>query len=193
MNDKELANELIKWLPKLVAGKTLCAHGESGQQLAINIKTVEQLTIAIEARWEIRIQQTPIPNPPDGQQWQNPDNLTAEQIGIDDGWRLLLKSEVDPQGNFACCQPWIWDDHQGGGHWIELQWKACESDTTYRVKADQYPVGSLKPRSEAAATPDKRADIAMYLRSSVGLYPALADLIAGLLITGMVPHVELKK
>ncbi len=29
------------------------------------------------------------------EQWHNPRNLTAEQVGIADGWRLLLKSETD--------------------------------------------------------------------------------------------------
>jgi len=29
------------------------------------------------------------------EQWHNPSNLTAEQVGLADGWRLLLKSEVD--------------------------------------------------------------------------------------------------
>jgi hypothetical protein len=31
---------------------------------------------------------------PKGQEWHNPDNLTPEQIGAKDGWRLLLKSEI---------------------------------------------------------------------------------------------------
>lgn len=36
----------------------------------------------------------PFGDPPDGYTWHNPDNLTPEQVGTADGWRLCCKEET---------------------------------------------------------------------------------------------------
>ena len=35
------------------------------------------------------------PEPPEGQKWHNPPGLTATQVGVHEGWRLLLDCELD--------------------------------------------------------------------------------------------------
>ncbi len=38
-----------------------------------------------------RIKPDEFPQPPEGKEWHNPENLTPEQVGVSEGWRLLLK------------------------------------------------------------------------------------------------------
>ena len=40
-----------------------------------------------------KIEKLQFPKPPEGERWHNPERLTAEQVGVDKGWRLLLVSE----------------------------------------------------------------------------------------------------
>lgn len=42
-----------------------------------------------------RIEEVKMPEPPKGEEWHNPFNLTAEQFGVHLGYRPLLVSEVD--------------------------------------------------------------------------------------------------
>lgn len=184
MNTKELAEHLIKWLPELVAGKTLEKHYNIQGSPDV-IKTVTQLFEAIEGNHEIRIKQTPIPDPPDGEKWHNPNNLTAEQIGIDAGWRLLLKSEIDASRFKRVCQLWT-----AGRLWLSRVCGICET-ATYRTKADEFPVGSLKPKSETELLAEKLDDIADYLTER-GYGHITMKLVAAELGSGKVPWVELK-
>ena len=185
MNTKELAEKLIKWLPELVAGKTL-EYAPGRADSWYRIKTVFTLTEMIENRREIRIKQPPIPDPPEGEEWQNPDNLTAEQIGIDDGWRLLLKSEIDASRFTKVCQLWT-----AGRLWLSRVCGICETGT-YRTKADQYPVGSLKPPCVPDIPAQKLGDIAAYLEEHHGLSAFRSQLVANRLIFGHVPHMIAK-
>lgn len=65
---------------------------------------------------------------PKGYDWHNPDNLTPEQVGVSDGWRLLLKSEIDPNRplteEIECYRFGDWDKTWGGN----------QSELTYRTK-----------------------------------------------------------
>ena len=184
MNTKELAEQLIKWLPELAAGKTLISHDRLGTPWGI--ESIDGLIRAIKKNRGIRIKQTPIPDPPDGEEWQNPDNLTAEQIGIDDGWRLLLKSEIDINNSEWVCYSWM-----QGQWWSGRPVAAVCVMTTNRVWAKQYPVGSLKPLTEAETLKQKRDDIASYFIKH-RFHVLEAENIALHLISDRVPHAGLK-
>ena len=187
MNTKELAEQLIKWLPELAAGKTLMNCGlVKGSKICVKIIDVKMLIRYLEDGLGIEIQQTPIPDPPDGEEWQNPDSLTAEQIGIDDGWRLLLKSEIDINNSEWVCYSWM-----QGQWWSGRPVAAVCVMTTNRVRAKQYPVGSLKPLTEAEALKQKRDDIADALEGN-GLGRIWAVTAADWLVNGKVPHIVLK-
>ena len=187
MNTKELAEQLIKWLPELAAGKTLMNCGlVKGSKICVKIIDVKMLIRYLEDGLGIEIQQTPIPDPPDGEEWQNPDSLTAEQIEIDDGWRLLLKSEIDINNSEWVCYSWM-----QGQWWSGRPVAAVCVMTTNRVWAKQYPVGSLKPLTEAEALKQKRDDIASYFIKH-RFHVLEAENIALHLISDRVPHAGLK-
>lgn len=77
-----------------------------------------------------RIKQERFPEPPDGEQWHNPANLTPEQVGVKDGWRLALVSEVST--TIALCgkvEMWRFKKWDRSEHWI------CDSiGETYRTR-----------------------------------------------------------
>jgi len=141
MESKEQIDELMIWLEKLSAGKKLQSVSEGG---AIwQVYDVDDLCRYLKAGDQVQIKQIEIPAPPDGEIWHNPDELTSEQIGIEDGWRLLLVSELNSlrensllpsQIWVSTCSKWSNGDVSGGN--------LCD---TYRVKADEHPVGSLRP------------------------------------------------
>lgn len=69
-------------------------------------------------------------DPPDGQEWHNPAGLTPEQVGVQDGWRLLLKSEISWDGKdylIDACDRWATGDWSGRNHGARL-------DYTYRTR-----------------------------------------------------------
>jgi len=189
MTEKELAEQLIKWLPELAAGKTLetVYCDGSGHEIASIEDLIEEIQ---DDDATIRIKQTPIPDAPDSESWQNPDNLTAEQIGIDQGWRLLLKSEIIPRKS-ADITGWYFSMND---EWAALPTGKIYGSgraTTYRVKADEYPVGSLKPKSEAQLMDDKQTEIIEYLVEN-GMTHTRACIISTRMVSGKVPHMELK-
>lgn len=54
-----------------------------------------------------RIKPLSFPEPPEAQAWHNPDGLNAEQIGVNDGWRLLLDGEeIHPQDEYFFADEW---------------------------------------------------------------------------------------
>ena len=190
MNTKELAEQLITWLPELVAGKTL-EYAPGRADSWYRIKTVSTLTEMIEDHREIRIKQTQIPDPPDGEKWHNPDSLTAEQIGIDYGWRLLLTSEIVKSRNvISNCYEWQSEETQ----WCDEfdDYSGSFECSTYRVKVDEYPVGSLKPPCVPDIPAQKLGDIAAYLEEHHGLSAFRSQLVANRLIFGHVPHMIAK-
>jgi len=59
-----------------------------------------QVLASLEDEYAARQDKTVrFPEPPAGEQWNNPGKLSAEQVGIQDGWRLLLKSEIEAHRN----------------------------------------------------------------------------------------------
>lgn len=52
------------------------------------------------SRYTYRIKPLEFPAPPEGESWHNPDGLTAEQVEVDKGWRLLLVSEIKTEDNY---------------------------------------------------------------------------------------------
>ncbi|HEY4512391.1 MAG TPA: hypothetical protein VJH63_01870 [Candidatus Paceibacterota bacterium] len=62
----------------------------------------------------------------------NPDNMTDGQIGINTGWRLLLKSELNSLGSYCKNDATLeeWD----GSKWdLASDWQHSE-ERTYRTK-----------------------------------------------------------
>ena len=137
--EQKLADEVMIWLPKFSAGVTLEIIGHKTMSVVL---CPSDLIDAIEVGCEIRIKAIAFPDAPDGEEWQNPDNLTAEQVGIEDGFRLILESErPNLQPGFKC-EGW-------SGAWKVYRIGSCGlKSTTYRVKASEHPVGSLKPKGE---------------------------------------------
>jgi len=151
MNQKELSDELMIWLPKMSAGKTLeYAFADGG---TTKIDTIEQLIRHVSGSGEIRIKVTPFPAAPDGEEWHNPDTLSVEQVGVNEdgkfeaGFRLLLKSELDVGRTKKYCQLWIGVDEEGPCGWSFGEFPGICQEETYRVHSDEHPVGSLKPAS----------------------------------------------
>ena len=65
--------------------------------------------------------------PPEGETWSNPDNLTPDNVGVKDGWRLALRSEVKRAALDGKCECWS-DSWLAGGYIGEVL------DFTYRTK-----------------------------------------------------------
>ena len=138
---QKLADDLMIWLPKFSAGIALEIIGHKTMSVVL---CPSDLIDAIEVGCEIRIKQAAFPDAPDQEKWQNPDNLTAEQVGIEDGWRLLLVSEIYDRKCYITA--FAWGIHCG---WGSMDTWLCRSKSvTYRVKASEHPVGSLKPKGE---------------------------------------------
>jgi len=187
MQTKELAEQLSPWLPELISGKTLERNHVNDRHQWVDILDITGLAHFINMGCEIRIKQTPIPPAPDGDSWQNPDNLTAEQIGIDEGWRLLLKSELVFRDEKICCEGWRTD-----GKWSRTSpLYSNDTDMTYRVGAKKYPIGMLRDSTDERLLEQKRKDIAQYFMDMGDDEWASNDL-ARRLIKNQVPHVGLK-
>ena len=144
--EQKLAEELMIWLPKFSAGVTLQFVLSNGTTASITTLKIllDSVDATIGTGSIIRIKQAAFPNAPDQEKWQNPDNLTAEQVGIEDGWRLLLVSEIYDRKCYITA--FAWGIHCG---WGSMDTWLCRSKSvTYRVKASEHPVGSLKPKGE---------------------------------------------
>jgi len=182
METKELAEQLIPWLRELAAGKTLQYVFSDGCGYT-NIGDIDHLIHHLQGSGEIRIKQTPIPPAPDDDSWQNPDNLTAEQIGIDQGWRLLLKSEIGA-GRGRICQMWHF------GEWLHGAFGNCE-DETYRVAAQKFPLGMLRDPADERVLKQNEREIADHFIKR-RFHVREAEIIAQELMAGKVPHVGVK-
>lgn len=88
----------------------------------------------------------------------NPNNLTPEQIGTADGWRLLAKDEVfgnsiPPIHSYGCLsRKWFDDGREHGEMWGTI---------TYRTKltrAELRAARGLPPETEATARDTPRTD-----------------------------------
>jgi hypothetical protein len=101
-------------------------------------------------RQPIPVRAACIPEPPAGESWHNPDNVTAEQLGVREGWRLLLSSEVGkPEtGNplYGRCDSWGSCSHEwtSGRNW------GMGRKTTYRTRfplpgCGTVPLSELQP------------------------------------------------
>ena len=62
----------------------------------------------------------------------NPINLSNEQIGVDQGWRLLLQNELNTIEAFPKNDETI--EEWNGEAWDVMSTLAHDSDTTYRTK-----------------------------------------------------------
>jgi len=80
-------------------------------------------------------------NAQDTIEWHNPDNLTPDQVG--EGYRLLTKKEQRSIGDsLEDGFGEICDCYVGEG-WVSGYYGSIE-DSTYRVRAKKYPIGSLE-------------------------------------------------
>lgn len=66
---------------------------------------------------------------PEGYDWHNPTNLSPDCVGVNKGWRLLLKSEIISERNCTYeIQGW------SGGKWDSTSWCGADDFITYRTK-----------------------------------------------------------
>lgn len=86
-----------------------------------------------------RIKPLAFPPKPEGMEWHNPVNLTAEQVG--DGWRLLVSAEIceDPPA-YKKCDCWL-----PSNEWSNSSpYHGNSSSCTYRVPiSTPFPDGSF--------------------------------------------------
>ncbi len=80
------------------------------------------------------------PAPSESRAWGNPCNLTAEEVGLDQGWRLMMLGEVTKQE----------DEFFWGNSWIS----AREGIVIYRAQQETYRTRRPLP------TPKKRVPLA---------------------------------
>jgi len=146
METKELADELMIWLPKLSAGKTLVYGQHDKSHIFAIINSITDLTEAVNKGKYIAEYIPKFPEPPEGESWFNGSDLSADQVGVNDGFRLLLISELY---NRECqIEAEGWSDVER--KWTKGRfWAVEKSIVTYRVKTAEHPVGSLKPKEEA--------------------------------------------
>jgi len=78
----------------------------------------------------IRVKPLKFSKPPEGEEWHNPANLTADQIEVDKGYRLLLKSEI---GNKEINHPLFRKCETFRSSWWKGSWGGCDG-ATYRTK-----------------------------------------------------------
>jgi len=186
MNQKKLCQELMTWLPELECGKALEVDDYIGK--SVEICDVNDLIIAIKSGHQIRIKQTPIPPAPDGDEWHNPHNLTGEQIGTDQGYRLLLKSEICDRDCPFPGQLWNFNKSDWGSG---LNVYGASDLITYRVDAKKYPLGMLRDSSDDKKLDEVHGAIFCYFLEN-GFPPQYADAAARELTSGKVPHIEIK-
>lgn len=82
-----------------------------------------------------------MPEPPPGESWHNPDNLTAEQFGAYEGWRPLCVSELDGRHGTPEKAPIGTTQKWDGKKWINGNGGlfAMMDSTTYRTKTPFAP------------------------------------------------------
>ena len=139
-DEKNLIIDMMAWLPKMLSGKTLEAVYSDGSTETVT--DVSCLIKDIKAGLTFRIKAIAFPDAPDGEQWHNPSNYSPEFLEVDNGWRLLLTSEVWGNHLKTRCQ-----GVQTSGEWGEGFYGVAKR-LTYRVKTSEHPVGSLKPKGE---------------------------------------------
>lgn len=81
---------------------------------------------------EVEIVDTPDPN------WFNPDNLTPEQVGVSEGWRLLTMDEVSNRSREYPDTQWYHDEE-----WqcTDTWYASLKGGCTLRTK---HPIGYYK-------------------------------------------------
>ena len=89
--------------------------------------------------------------PPEGEEWHNPYNLTPKQVGVQEGWRLALKSEVKDNSPIAnICE--VWNKYARDPRWFNGEWLACDTTLAYRtLEPVPVPVPVPKSKKEIAA------------------------------------------
>jgi hypothetical protein len=74
-----------------------------------NIDFSQSLSYFLDAWY---IEPLKFPKLPEGEEWNNPDNLTPEQVEVDKGWRLLTVSEVLQNQKIINNEPFPDTDYQ---------------------------------------------------------------------------------
>lgn len=93
----------------------------------------EDIETCLKNGWEI-LPPEPLtfPDPPEGKQWHNPQGLTANQVEVNDGWRLVLSDEPSSAADnqwASSTKTWhIWGKRDSG---YPMKDYAC----TYRTRA----------------------------------------------------------
>lgn len=100
---------------------------------------------------EYRIKPEEFPAPPEGQQWHNPQHFTPEQVGVSEGWRLLLVGEQIQKGD-------MFDNYDRT--WVSSSWVGVPvggiATDTYRTKR---PLPATPPKASPKLVPLEAEDI----------------------------------
>lgn len=73
----------------------------------------------------------------------NPDNLSPEQYGAADGWRLLKRSEVLPNTEWPeLTEIELWDDEE----WDNSDWSGTMASLTYRTRLSVAELAALRAK-----------------------------------------------
>jgi hypothetical protein len=87
--------------------------------------------------------QSGFPEPPAGEEWHNPDELSPEQVGVNDGWRLLLESETQEDERVDYIELWS-PEHR---HFTSGKYYPTDSQT-FRTKRP-LPSAVVSPAAQA--------------------------------------------
>jgi len=82
----------------------------------------------------------------------NPDNLTPEQIGVAEGWRLLDEDEIGPNNGKATCQPWLKPFGSNPGMWGNLNYVGQSPELTYRTRLTREELSAARGLPPAPAS-----------------------------------------
>jgi hypothetical protein len=91
----------------------------------------------------VPIEPKEFPAPPEGKAWHNPEKLTPEQVGVSEGWRLLLKNELVEIGDMHSMKNGTWS-HSGNHRSSDARGKTA-SCLTYRTKRPLPATPKLVP------------------------------------------------
>ncbi len=111
--------------------------------------------VYIRLGYEIRIKPLTFPDPPEGREWHNPQELTADAVGVPE-WRLMLKGEKCCDGSFYYgCTGWTDSGNGDSGASESMTYRTrapLPAPTPARVPltAADVPVGSVFRHQSAA-------------------------------------------
>jgi hypothetical protein len=81
----------------------------------------------------VRIKPMEFPQPPEGEEWHNPEGFDTTKVEVDKGYRLLLKSEIGEKTESHPLRCKCDTFNRVYKTWLDGHWGKC-SQRTYRTK-----------------------------------------------------------